>query len=342
VTPQLTAADGRSLTLRETDDREWSTALATFDGATFFHETGWLTRAIAERGGNMRWFAVDDADGLVGVIPCAMRRTPLGTTVNVLPFPYVGPLHRTGHVDDLVRATQRVFSQLRPIKARMTFEAGLRREVPNDSLLTVPGMQPDITYVFTGLDRSEDELRKLMSSSARKAMNFALREGVDVREVDIAVVADAIASFHEAVYARQGLAPEYSRDHMIELATAATEWSQPRASAAYRGDDLLAAQLAFLYRGNVYNWVGAATRDRGVMNAVEWQTLMWARSHGASVVDLVGAPTPGVAKYKMGIGATERHFAVLDAESWRYRTGVALQRRLARTGKPAEPSPEAE
>jgi hypothetical protein len=336
VTPQLTAADGRPLTVRETDEREWSTALQTFAGATFFHETGWLTRAIAERGGNMRWFAVDDADGLAGVIPCAMRRTPLGATVNVLPFPYVGPLHRTGHIDDVVRATQHVFGQLRPIKARMTFDAGLRLEAPNESVLAVAGMQPDVTYVFDGLDRSEDELLKTMSSSARKAMNFAKREGAEVREVDIDVVADAIASFHETVYARQGLAPEYSRAHMVELATAATQWSEVRASAAYRGEELLAAQLAFLYRGSVYNWVGAATRDRGVMNLVEWLTLMWARSQGAAVVDLVGAPTPGVARYKMGLGATARHFSVLDAESWRYRAGVALQRRLARTGKPRE------
>jgi hypothetical protein len=342
VTPQLTAADGRPLTVRETDELEWSTALRVFDGATFFHETGWLTRAIVERGGNMRWFAVDDADGLVGVIPCAMRRTPLGATVNVLPFPYVGPLHRDGHIDDVVRATQHVFGQLRPIKARMTFDAGLRLETPDESLIAMPGMQPDVTYLFDGLDRSEDELLKTMSSSARKALNFAKREGTEVREVAIAVVADAIASFHEAVYARQGLAPEYSREHMIELATAASQWSEVRASAAYRSEELLAAQLAFLYRGNVYNWVGAATRDRGVMNLVEWQTLMWAKSHGAGVVDLVGAPTPGVAKYKMGLGATARHFFVLDAESWRYRAGVAVQRRLARTGKSASTSKSAE
>lgn len=337
MTPQLVAADGRALSVRETDEHEWSTALTTFDGPTFFHETGWLTRAIAERGGHMRWFAVDDADGLVGVIPCATRRTPLGTTVNVLPFPYVGPLHRAGRVGDLVLATQHVFGQLRPIKARMTFDAGLRRETPDETLVAVPGMQPDITYVFAGLNRGEDELLKTMSSSARKALNFAKREGVEVREVDIKVVADAIASLHAAVYARQGLTPEYSRDHMIELATAATQWSEVRPSAAYRGAELLAAQLAFLYRGNVYNWVGAATRDRGVMNLVEWQTLLWAKSHGAGVVDLVGAPTPGVAKYKMGLGATARHFSVLDAESWRYRAGVAVQRRLARTGT----SPEA-
>jgi hypothetical protein len=340
VTPPLIAADGREFTIRETDEREWSTALSTFDGATFFHETGWLTRAIAERGGNMRWFAVDDATGLVGAIPCAMRRTPLGTTINVLPFPYVGPLCRSGHVGDAVLATQQVFAQLRPIKARMTFEAGLRLAAPNDVLNAVPGFEPDVTYVFADLARSEDELLKTMSSSARKSLNFAKREGVEVREVDIVVVADAIASLHETVYARQELAPEYSRDHMIELATAATSWSQVRASAAYRGSDVLAAQLAFLYRGNVYNWVGAATRDRGVMNLVEWETLMWAKSHGAGVVDLVGAPTPGVAKYKMGIGATARHFSVLDAESWRYRVGVAVQRRLARTGKSASP-PEA-
>ena len=335
MTPQLTAADGRTLTVRETDELEWSTAVQTFDGATFFHETGWLTRAIAERGGNMRWFAVDDADGLVGVIPCAMRRTPLGATVNVLPFPYVGPLHRRGHVDDLVRATQHVIAQLRPIKARMTFDAGLRLEAPDETVLAVPGIESDVTYIFDGLDRPEDELLKTMSSSSRKAMNFAKREGAQVREVSIDVVADGIASFHETVYARQGLTPEYSRNHMIALATAAREWSEVRSSAAYRGSELLAAQLAFLYRGNVYNWVGAATRDRGVMNMVEWQTLMWAKSHEAAVVDLVGAPTPGVAKYKMGLGATTRHFSVLDAESWRYRAGVAVQRRLARTGKSA-------
>jgi hypothetical protein len=264
-----------------------------------------------------------------------MRRTPLGQTVNVLPFPYVGPLHRTGQVDDVVRATQHVFGKLRPIKARMTFDAGLRHVEADESLRHAPGMQSDVTYVFSGLDRSEEELRKMMSSSARKAMNFAMREGLDVRDVEVGAVADAIASFHEAVYARQGLAPEYTREHMIDLATAAQDWSQVRASAAYRGETLLAAQMAFLYRGNVYNWVGAATRDRGVMNVVEWQTLMWAKSQGADVVDLVGAPTPGVAKYKMGLGATARHFSVLDAESWRYRAGVALQRRLAGAGKAA-------
>jgi hypothetical protein len=342
VTSQLIAADGRALTVRETDEREWSAALQTFPGATFFHETGWLTRAIAERGGAMRWFAIDDATGLVGVIPCAIRRTPLGNTVNVLPFPYVGPLYRAGHFDDVVRGTQDVFGKLRPIKARMTFDAGLRHVAPDESAMNVNGMQADVTYVFEGLDRSEDELLKTMSSSARKAMNFAKREGAEVREVEIVVVAEAVAAFHQEVYARQGLVPEYSRNHLVDLATAATQWSEVRASAAYRGEQLLAAQLAFLYQGNVYNWVGGATRDRGVMNLVEWQTLMWARSQGAKVVDLVGAPTEGVARYKMGLGATARHFSVLETETWRYRAGVAVQRRLARTGKSAETSETAE
>jgi hypothetical protein len=271
-----------------------------------------------------------------------MRRTPFGSTINVLPFPYVGPLYRSGHADDMVRAMHHVVARLRPIKARFTFDAGLRLETLNEVLLAAPDMTADVTYVLSDLARTEDELLQGMAKNSRKALNFAKREGVEIREASVDDVAASIAALHAQVYARQGLAAEYSADEMASLATAATEWSEVRASAAFRGDELLAAQFAFLYRGNVYNWVGAATRDRGVMNLLEFATLMWAKSHGADVVDLVGAPTPGVASYKMGLGATPRQFAVFDRDTRRYRAGVAVQRRLAGNAKSAEASRAAE
>jgi hypothetical protein len=333
---QSTQVDG--FVLRETDSIEWAYAVETFEGATIFHETEWLTEFVARRGAMMRWFAVDDAAGLVGVFPLAVRRTPFGNTVNVLPFPYVGPLHRDGHAATMAHLTPRVLSSIRSIKSRMTFGAGLRRTELDADLAAVPQVTPDVTYVVDIGDRTSEDIRKGLNSSARKSLNFALREGLEVRDVSVGTAASVIAALHAQVYTRQGLAPEYSLDDMLALCAAAQDHAIVRASAAFMGDDARAAQIAFFYRGNVYNWVGAAHRDRGVMNVIELETMMWAKSQGAGVVDLVGAPTEGVARFKQAMGAERRTFAVFDSETARYRLGVALRRRLARSGKDAEDS----
>lgn len=315
--------------IRESDAAEWTKAVAEFPGATLFHEPAWLAKFAELRGSRLRWFALENSTGVLAVVPLVLRRTPLGNTVNVLPFPYLGPLYRPGSSHTVLESLPGVLAQVRPIKARMTIGAGNTAEPTDLDLAAHEGFTTDFTYVVNLVDRNEDDFRAAMSSSWRKALNFAVREGVEVRQLPIDVVAETVARLHADVYGRQGLSAEYSEGELVALATDAAQWAAVRASIAYVNGQPRAAQIALLRGDVVYNWVGAAHRDRGVMNLVEWETLRWAQAQGARLIDLVGAPTPGVAAFKTGFGATPRAFCVYDSESRRYRFGVTATRRLA-------------
>ena len=90
-------------------------------------------------------------------------------------------------------------------------------------------------------------------------------------------------------------------------------------------------QINLASSGRVYAWqagIDGSCRAPSPQTTLMWHTALRARDAGASELDLVGAPSDGIATYKIRLGSEERRYASMRKTIQPYRLPRAVLLRM--------------
>lgn len=181
------ASGGTGFRVIEADaqaDPRWKELVCTHPDGLVYHHPDYLATLEAAYGYELMPLACEDTDGrLVGLLPLAWTRTPVGgTRLSSLPHtPVGGPL---GNEDAQVLLAKAALARVRQRR-----RSRLELKLPSDTLGEVPGLvgsPGDSTYVL-GLPDSPERLRFGNSRNharIRSAVNKAGKAGVAVRAAE--------------------------------------------------------------------------------------------------------------------------------------------------------------
>ena len=318
--------------LRELSDSAWDQALAAFPRATAFHTSRWLRATAPGLGYDLSLQALVEDGRVVGLAPLATRRRGPFSLMGFLPYPYVGPLASPGRLAPLLRAMRRPGT----VTSRIEFPPG----ADVDSVaLALAGYRviDDTTMVVPLAGRSEDDLWAALDAECRTAVRRAAKGGVEVVQADEDMVCRLMPAMQREAYTRNGARPPYDERVLRAIWEAYGGTDDARFSAAVRDDRVLGVQVMILRGDTGFGWGSATRPERGVSpsTALYWAELRWCIERGVARADLVGTPTPGVARFKRQFGAIPERYVVGQAQSPAYRAlsavrGLVADRRAAR------------
>ncbi len=322
-------------TLNKVSDETWDGALAAFPRATAFHASRWLRATVPALGYDLSLCALVDRGGAVaGLVPLAVRRRGPFRLLGHLPYPYVGPLAHGDRMPDLLRA----FRRRTVIASRIEFPPGADVD---PVALAVGGYNviDDETLVIHVAGRSEDDLWAALHPNCRTAIRRTHKAGVEVVDADAEMVCELMPRMQREVFRRNGAKPPYDETVFRAVWEAYGGTDEARFCAAVRGSEVLGVQAMIVRDGTIYGWQSATFPEKGVTPSaiMYWADLRWAVGRGLERYDLVGTPTPGIARFKRQFGAVPERYTVASTESPAYR-GVAAVRALI-PGRRA-PAPE--
>ena len=305
----MTGARTGRLVLHATDERSWDAVVTAHPDATPFHLAGFLTTAGRLLDLDVH-LTVAERDGVVvGAVPLLVRtRGPVAQVNHGLPFPYLGPLldELTG-VDQVLAAVRRHLPPRRLL--RMTLE--LPRPTPG-ALPGGRGWAPDTSYTsafvpVAGLD--DDALVARLSVSPRKRYRRSLEAGLTAGPATRDEIVGNLSRWSAEVFARQGLPPRWPAEAQLAIYDRLVASGVSHATAVRRDGELLAVDVSLLLHGRLIGWemgTAAAGREAGAAPVLHVAVMSLARDLGAAELDMLGAPTEGIAHYKRSLGAEFR------------------------------------
>lgn len=328
----MTGQDGlHRLAVRElrtspaTSVAQWNGLVAEYDG-TFFHRHEWLDATAHGLGMEFKPRIVL-ADGRpVGVAPLLVRRLGPFSTVNVLPFPYVGPLVPTSLLPPVLSMLAAKERRLRSVCAQQTV---MSEAAPG---LGKSGGYREIaerTLVVDLRGQTEESLLSRMRAQQRSAIRRAQRAGITLRKATELDVCHVLPAFTARTFAAQGLRMPNPPALYRTLWTRFGHEDDAHFTTAVVDGRPVCVAAAFAHRRYAVGW--ALARDiadeRSSLGAASlyWDMIRWALHHGCTELDLVGAPTEGIAHYKRGLGAQERTYLVLRRDTKAYRAGIGMR-----------------
>jgi hypothetical protein len=297
------------------DDSAWDDVVSKHPDGTAFHLSGFLRTASTLLGRRVD-LLMAEADGeVVGVVPLLIRAVGPAVAVNYRPpFPYLGPLLPPECSLGAVVAAVR-----RAVRPRTLVHLGVQSTSP----IPVPagrGWQGDdyeSAIVPVG-GKDDDELLGQMARTQRNTVLRAAEQGLTAGPATREEI-DRLTAWAGATMVRQGLRPRWPAGTHLRLFDALAPTGVAHATAVHRDGDLLAVSLDMLVGGRLIGWeIGISEEGRalGASSLLINAVLRSARDNGAVEVDLLGAPTPGVARYKRSLGAEIRP---RSAVSWSSR-----------------------
>jgi CelD/BcsL family acetyltransferase involved in cellulose biosynthesis len=318
---------------------EWEDVCAVFPDATAFHRYDFLQSVAPSLHSQFMPLMVMFRNQVVGVAPLLVKRLGPFSTINYAPFPYLGPLVPPELIPATLSALRLKARRLRALNHQQSFA----RPIPADSANGFTSAT-DRTLVVPLDGRSDEDLLAAMSSSRRQQIFRALRRGFEIRAADAADFR-LMEVWLRQVFAAQGLRPEY-RPGTYERMFGALQNAPGSVLHAVRLDGRTVAVDVSLSNGpRAFGWQAAVDpsyRSKHPQVLLVWHRLKWARDAGAIEFDTVGAPNEGIATYKRGFGAVERHYTVLHTQSGPYLMASAalshLRRSLLRNSAPSAPA----
>jgi CelD/BcsL family acetyltransferase involved in cellulose biosynthesis len=315
-----------------TDDREWDELVARHPNATAFHLSRFL-RTAGPSLGLRTWLAVAEVDGeTVGVVPMLVR--PVGPFVLVnhgLPFPNLGPLLSPEVPLDTVLAALR-----RRVRPRSVLHAGFESIAP----FPVPETPGWLCHssrrraVVTLADEDEEGVLRRLAPQQRSRARRAVKQGLVSGPATRAEIADHMVGWANQTLARQGLRPLWPGDALVRIFDALAPAGVAEATAVRRDGEVLAASISLFSARRLIAWeigVGEEGRTTNATLVLYAAMLCRARELGAVEVDLLGAPTEGIARFKQSLGAdllprgaAQWQPPWLPAGRWRDRAGALL------------------
>ncbi len=304
---------------------EWEEASAGFPEATAFHRYDFL-RAIAPcLHCRFEPLIIYYGNQKVGVAPLLVRQYGPFCVVNHVPFPYLGPLVQTPLVAATLAALSAHARRRRALDHYQSFS-------PSSAPPAAAGfrMRLERTFIIPLRDRSDADLMKAMDSTRRKEVRRAERLGLRVDEASVEDF-ELMDIWNRQLYAAQGLPPgyppgSYERVFKELSGTPGTAFYSARVDGRTVG-----VQMNLASSGRVYAWqagIDGSFRAPSPQTTLMWHTALRARDAGASELDLVGAPSDGIATYKIRLGSEERRYAAMRKTIQPYRLPRAVLLRM--------------
>lgn len=188
-------------------------------------------------------------------------------------------------------ATNGVF--LVKIEPEITKTESITSELARLGLLKARNIQPNASTIFLDLSGSLDEILASLNQKGRHALRRAERDGAVIRQVpatdeNCQIMYDLYKVTAEGQFATR---PYSYYKHFWQSFEAA---DMGQLFFAYvDGDTLAAAAYALIFGTKSTYKDGASLRERpvyGVSHLLQWRMIEWAKSRGAIVHDLCGAP----------------------------------------------------
>lgn len=301
-----TGKQGR-LVLRRAAPEAWDDVVAGHPDATPFHLAAFLSTAGRHLGLRTD-LTVLEADGrVIGAVPLLIRaRGPLALVNHRLPFPYLGPLLPPGWSPDAVLSAIR-----RHLRPQVLLSYGVESVGP-----LMPTPAPGWEYrddfesaVIVLKGRDDDALLGRFDALQRANVRRGIRRGFETGPATRQDVAEHLASWSAAAFARQGLPPRWPAGAQVAIYDQMAASGRVLATAARRDGELLGVTVDFSWADRVYAWeigLNPTGRAAGVAPVLSYAAVCRARDLGAAEMDILGAPNEGIARYKRSLGAEFR------------------------------------
>lgn len=283
------------LTLRPaTGPQEW-TRHERASGATVFHSWGWLSWIAPLTRCRFVPLLVQHEGETVGIAPMLLRPHRGAQTANLAPFPYLGPvvapalmgptaalLRQWGTRHRVVRGKQ-VLGPTAQVAPGCFSPAGLAEEV-------------DQTYLVDLEGRSEQEILKSFSKDVGNALRRSVKNGVSIRTSTPDDLRQVLPLVHAQALGRTDAYVSRVGD---SLASGPPPFPVRCATAVIDGREV-GLSIALGGAGAV-GWIGSVFRDdqgSQANTALIWDAIRWAHASGYRTMDMLRAPSPGIAAYK--------------------------------------------
>jgi CelD/BcsL family acetyltransferase involved in cellulose biosynthesis len=297
------------------DPARWDAAAsASGQPVTPFHSYRWLKLSAGMTGTRFTPMVLTERGTDVGVVPLLVRRRGPARTLNWVPFPYVGPL---------------VPGRLLGPALAFLVRYGRTRCVVQNQLCFPPGADVDRalldTYGFAvhedrtfriDLRASEEALWAGLEGRARTKIKKAFGSGV---RIGPAANTQALGDVVDAVFRAKSLRSGYTEAFPPSIEELSALGMQYRVAVAELGEHPVGSMVSLMYAGSALLWQGGVLpehRQTNANTALFWDGIVWARSMGATTVDLVGLPDAGIERFKRQFGGTLESYVVARRPTW--------------------------
>ena len=326
-------ADGGAgvLTLRRcTDARVWDELVSGLPGATPFHLSAFLAPAGRALGLRVRPALAEVGGRVVGAVPMLIAvRGPFALVNHQLPFPYLGPLLPEGYSLDAVLPAVR-----RHLRGRCVLAFGVQSAGPVDPP-SGPGWESaehESAYVpLTGCD--DDALLARMGKDQRANVRKGLRAGLEAGPVTREEVAAHLPAWAAEAFGRQGLPPRWPDGAHLAIYDALASRGVVVGTAVRKDGEPVGVAVDLLFGGRLIGWESGVSECGRALRAapvLHYAVMRAARDLGAEELDMLGAPNPGIARYKRSLGA---EFRPRGVARWRSPLGLWVKRLGRRAGR---------
>jgi CelD/BcsL family acetyltransferase involved in cellulose biosynthesis len=301
----------RTTVERTTNAARWAAACrASGQPISPFHSYAWLDLAASMTKTVFTALVVRSDGSDVGVAPWLSRSRGPVSTVNWMPFPYVGPLVPPETLDATLRRLRWRALRERAVVQQFQFGPGTRLSEPPGGSSPFQARQ-DFTWLID-TTQTEDALWAKLDKTSRKKIRHLEREGV---YIDSCRDGGAIlARVLEGVFARRNLRSPYPSNFPPALAELNRGGLQAHWSVAVKDEVEIGSLLTLMFDGIAVAWVGGVLPEHQATNAnvlLYWEMIQWACAQGARSLDLVGIPDPGIDRFKSQFGGSRVGYTVL-------------------------------
>jgi lipid II:glycine glycyltransferase (peptidoglycan interpeptide bridge formation enzyme) len=288
-----------------TDDAAWDSFVAASATAFPLQMTAWAT-AKAPTGWTSARVIADGGSGPIGGQVLLRKLGPGPYSMAYLPRGPVATTFDAPSIDAFTRSL-RGFAQTRRV-THVTADPGLEGNEPG-SILTQAGwlsaddVQLESTQIID-LTRSEQELWSDVYKSSRRYANGARRRGCTVREV----TEDELPVFYQILVEtaeRSGFIPRAMEAYAAVYRAFAAS-ADARILIGYLPDGTAVSSKMILTSGGrasqLYGGLTDAGGEARSGHFFEWEAIIRSKAAGATIFDMWGRSTPGIAHFKKGFG----------------------------------------
>jgi hypothetical protein len=292
------------------DEQAYEAELSQCVGVTAYHHWFFLSALADALHCDFKAFAVDSGAERLGVVPLFFQRRGPISTVNYIPFGYIGPAVRgealrAGRLGELLRGIRPVLWRHRTVAAQWWLSPGLKLD---PAALTTQGFSV-ITwdnYVIPGT-KSVDDFLKSLPTSRRQSINRTLRRaqdhGMAVRQATADEIVQWLPGQIDAISERQGASPVYPSGLVRSMAGRLASHPRLLWRAVEDADGAVQGIVGSIIGDDrLWGWLIAGPPVDGVsvQTLCYWDSITWALDRGLAV-DLGGAPTDGIEKFKVSL-----------------------------------------
>lgn len=288
-----------------TDDQAWDAFVEGSDTAFPLQMSAWAA-AKAATGWSSTKVVADGGSGPIGGQLLTRSLGPGPFSIGYIPRGPVATTFDGASVAAFTTTLREVAKQRR--LSHVTVDPGLEGE-DHGNLLRAVGWQPATDLQLTStqvidLDQTEAELWSDVYKSSRRYANGARRKGCTVREGD----ESDLPVFYEILAqtaVRSGFIPR-ALEAYTDVYRAFARTGRARLLLGYLPDGTAVSSKMILTSGGrasqLYGGLTDAGGEARSGHFFEWEAIIRSKAAGATIFDMWGRSTPGIAHFKKGFG----------------------------------------